>query len=191
MVDKPAIANRLREIPRLGGAALVVLSAFATGCEPTPTREWTPADHGQPSTPPADGDALRAASPEAEVSAENAEARAARALWLAACAQCHGREGRGDGPGIPPGARVPDLTLAATLEGKTDLQLASVIRDGRGMMPAFGKQVVPAGIEALVRQVRVLAAAALPAEGAGAGSTPTSAPASTPASAPTKVEGAP
>jgi cytochrome c oxidase cbb3-type subunit 3 len=92
------------------------------------------------------------------VSDSDAEARAARALWLAACASCHGREGRGDGPSPPPGARVPDLSIASTLASKSDEQLAAVIRDGRGMMPAFVKQIVPAGIDALVEHVRALSA---------------------------------
>jgi len=168
---------------RVGTAAVRAwLTVCALGCEPTPTREWTPADHGQPAAPD-ESDAI----PEEQApapTAEDSEARAARALWLAACASCHGREGRGDGPQPPPGARLPDLTLAATLAGQSDEQLAAVIQDGRGMMPAFGKQIVPAGISALVRHVRTLSAEAAPVGEAPSDPEAPSAPAPTPASAP-------
>jgi mono/diheme cytochrome c family protein len=156
-----------REIPtilRLHASALVIAALLAAGCEPTPTREWTPADHGQPTAPAAGDDARMAEAAAPEGPDEDPELRAARALWVAACASCHGRQGRGDGPSPPPGARVPDLTLASTLAGKTDAQLAAVISDGRGMMPGFGKQIVPAGIDVLVQHVRSLGAATAPAD---------------------------
>lgn len=164
----------------------VLLAASASGCEPAPTREWTPADHVHPTIQAAAEGAAIAPEEEPAATAEDAELRAARALWLAACASCHGREGRGDGPKPPPGARVPDLTLAATLAGKNDEQLAAVIQDGRGMMPAFGKQIVPAGITALVRHVRALGSDAGPVGDAPAPAA--IAPEPAPATAP--VEGA-
>jgi mono/diheme cytochrome c family protein len=40
---------------------------------------------------------------------------------------------------------------------RTDAQLAQVIREGRGLMPPFGKQVNDQGIEALVAKVRRMA----------------------------------
>lgn len=107
-------------------------------------REWRPSDH-QP--PPAD---QAGESPVAD------ETTAAAALWSTQCAGCHGLEGHGDGPQRPPIARVPDLTDPQWQASRTDEALATVIMQGRGMMPAFGPQLAPAGIAALVQHVRTL-----------------------------------
>src|SRR5262245_9908515 len=104
-------------------ASLALIAIASVGCgDPAPTREWTPADHGQPSATDAESDEGRAAPAEPGATSEEADARAARALWMAACASCHGREGRGDGAGVPPGARVPDFSAPTTLAGKSDAQ---------------------------------------------------------------------
>ena len=66
--------------------------------------------------------------------------RAAEALFNVSCASCHGRDGRGQGERRPPGAAVPDFTQAAFQAQRSDAQLGEVIRTGRGLMPAFGKQ---------------------------------------------------
>jgi mono/diheme cytochrome c family protein len=151
---------------------LITLLVFASACgAETPTREWTPEDHGYPvrndlpttqQAPPAEDD-------------EEPSVRAARALWTVSCAGCHGRGGRGDGSSKPPGAQVADLTRSEWQSSRTDAQIAQVIRDGKGMMPAFGDKIVAAGIDALVAHVRSFAA---PAE-------PPTAPAVAPAPAPT------
>ena len=135
----------------LGGAAC------AAGCSSSKAeREWTADDHGQPAQP----DPSQAAPSEPDApppTAEEAQARAIAALWKVSCASCHGPDGRGGGPGLPPGTRVPDLSDATAMAGKTDEQLAGAIRDGRGMMPPFGPQVGgDAGVNALVAYVRAL-----------------------------------
>lgn len=130
--------------------SLLLLSVFCACNEPAPKREWTPADHGQ-----TEQGALATQEPnEAAQSAEDATARAARALWIATCASCHGRDGRGDGEARPPGAQLPDFATPAFQQGRSDSQLAQVIRDGRGMMPAFGKRVNDQGIAVLVQHIR-------------------------------------
>jgi mono/diheme cytochrome c family protein len=139
---------------------LVVVFVLLAACGSEgsrPTREWTPADHQPPEGEQSD----RSGAPD-EVDADPAatEARAAAALFNAMCAQCHGMEGRGDGPGRPPVAQVPDFQAAAFQSGRTDEQLAEVIANGRGgFMPAFGARISGEGIAALVRHVRRLGGA--------------------------------
>jgi mono/diheme cytochrome c family protein len=154
----------------------MVASSFAlfvavTGCkgQPAPTREWTPADHGQPAAP----DEENVPQPSALAPGEDPEARAARALWTATCATCHGRDGRGLGEGRPPAAHLPDFTTAEWQASRTDEALGQTIVDGRSMMPPFGKQINPQGIAALVRHIRRFAPSAGPA---AAGATPAPAP---------------
>jgi len=145
--------------PRLMIAFLIATVGLACG-DAKPKREWRPEDHAQPAQPDED----RAPAPADDRPAEDPTARAARALWNTSCAGCPAREGRGGGPGLPPGAKVPDLTAQELQSSRTDEQFAAVIRDGRNMMPAFGTQLNPEGVRALVMHVRSLAApAAAPA----------------------------
>ncbi len=134
-------------------------------------REWTPSDH----QPPEGETGERGGAPdEVDVDPAVAEARAATSLFGAMCGECHGPEGRGDGPGRPPVAQVPDFTTAAWQASRTDEQLATSIAEGRGgFMPAFGDRLSPEGVQALVRHVRRLGGALPPPGGAdpsGAGS---------------------
>jgi mono/diheme cytochrome c family protein len=139
-------------------AARSCLCALLIGAcgEPPPQREWTPADHGQPENADPDRTPKEDAQP---VTSAESLARAAAALWNASCASCHGREGRGDGAARPPGAQLPDFSSAQWQSTRSDEQLAQVIRDGRGTMPGFGKQLNANGIEVLVDQVRRFVAA--------------------------------
>lgn len=86
-----------------------------------------------------------------------ANSRAAQALWDSRCATCHGAEGRGNGPGKPPVAQVPDLTAPAYATKHSDAELHAIIKQGRGMMPAFGAELTDLGIDAMVAHVRTLA----------------------------------
>jgi mono/diheme cytochrome c family protein len=131
-------------------SGLCVCATALSGCDRrvTATREWQPSDHGQPEqadpsrTPPP-------AEPE-----EGGPERAAEALFSVTCASCHGRDGRGLGEQRPPGAPIPDFTSQAFQAQRTDAQLGEVIANGRGLMPAFGKQLNDAGLAALVARVR-------------------------------------
>ncbi len=143
------------------GLALAFVPAFvlgAAGCgqEQGDARVWSPDDHQQPS---AQVDPSQGAPPEDEPqggppSAETV-AQAAAALYRASCGGCHGVDGRGNGPSLPAGIVAPDMTLAA-VQGRSDEELARVIREGRGVMPGFGSQLNDRGIEALVTHVRTL-----------------------------------
>jgi mono/diheme cytochrome c family protein len=143
---------------RLMFAFLLAVVGCACG-DSKPKREWRPEDHGQPVAPDQD----REPGVADDRPAEDPTVRAARALWNTSCAGCHARDGRGGGPGLPPGAKTPDLTAQELQSNRTDEQLAAVIRDGRNMMPAFGTQLNPEGVRALVAHVRTLAAPAQPA----------------------------
>lgn len=132
----------------------IVLAIALVACDPpAPRREWTPDDHGQPQR--VDPERVPSGAERAE-DEEDPAVRAARALWNAVCAGCHGREGRGDGPSRPPGATLADFADPAWQSARSDVEIAAVIREGRNMMPAFGEQLRGEGIEVLVAYVRSL-----------------------------------
>ena len=143
--------------PALLGSLLVALSGCGEATTPD-LEEWTPADHQQEEA--AADDVRRAAPDEVDADPATTELRAATSLFGAMCASCHGATGRGDGPGRPPVAQIPDFTDAAFQTDRTDEALGTVIRDGRGgFMPGFGDRLSPEGIAALVRHVRRLGGA--------------------------------
>lgn len=88
-----------------------------------------------------------------------------RQLYLENCAACHGKEGRGDGPGM--GAlpvKPTDHADAAAMSGHTDEYLFNMIAQG-GMgvgrspfMPAWGEQLSEEQMTALVAYIRSLSA---------------------------------
>jgi mono/diheme cytochrome c family protein len=135
-----------------------VLGALLIACDSrvAATREWRPEDHGQPAE--IDPSRVPAASTPAEAE-QGGITRAAAALWNVSCAGCHGRDGKGQGPARPPGAQLPDFTAAEYQKQRSDEQLLQVIRDGRGMMPGFGKQLNEQGMAALIAHVRAYGAA--------------------------------
>jgi mono/diheme cytochrome c family protein len=112
-------------------------------------REWQPSDHQPPPV----------VAPEGQASANeegDPEQRAAAALWDMRCATCHGAKGLGDGAGRPPGAALPDFTQPAYQASRSDAELHTTIKNGRGLMPQFGSQLSDLGIDALVKHVRSL-----------------------------------
>jgi cytochrome c553 len=131
-------------------SGLCALACALSGCERrvSPTREWRPTDHGQP----AQGDPSR--TPPPSEPEEGGTDRAADALFSVSCASCHGRDGRGLGDGRPPGATMPDFTAKEFQAQRSDAQLRELIRNGRGLMPGFGKQLNDSGLDALVARVR-------------------------------------
>jgi len=131
------------------GAGLSLLMLSACDSRVSPQREWRPEDHGQP----AQADPSRVATEQAAPEAGGVD-RAAAALWTVSCASCHGRDGRGLGEGRPPGAQMPDFTSAEYQKQRSDAELVTVIQQGRGMMPAFGKQMNEQGVRALIGHIR-------------------------------------
>lgn len=145
-------------LPSLSCTLCVVLGVLLSACDsrPAPKREWRPEDHGQP----AELDPARVPTSGTPAEAEQGGVgRAAAALWNVSCAGCHGRDGKGLGSGRPPGAQLPDFTSAEFQKQRSDEQLLQAIREGRGMMPGFGKQLNEQGLSALVAHVRAYGAA--------------------------------
>jgi mono/diheme cytochrome c family protein len=135
-------------MPRTIWVMSVVLWCAACDRRVEPQREWRPEDHGQP----AQVDPARAPAPvEPE---QGGIDRAAEALYTVSCAGCHGRDGHGQGSQRPPGAQMPDFTSRDFQAQRKDADLAASIRNGKGMMPAFAKEVNDQGIDALVAKVR-------------------------------------
>jgi cytochrome c oxidase cbb3-type subunit 3 len=141
---------RSRQRSALRVILAAVLCAGAPACDPAPgdVREWTPADHDQPS--PGQG-AQVAAKP----GAEGPDPNLIELAWQRNCFTCHGARGQGDGPQGPM-MRAPDLTDRSWQGRVTDQQIAETIRKGRNKMPAF--DLPPPVIEGLVLRIRSAAA---------------------------------
>ena len=154
------------------GIAAIVAAMGLPGCERDDRviREWRPDDHAEPGGGEPSGQAApeEAAAPgggDTARTSEEQEARAVSALFGVSCASCHGALGEGNGPSRPSGAQMVSFADARWQSARTDAQIAEVITAGRGLMPAFGTQVNPRGIAALVRHIRALGggATAVPA----------------------------
>ncbi len=77
----------------------------------------------------------------------DAELRAGAEVYARSCARCHGSAGAGGaGPAIDGGRMVERFEDPA--------ELARLIRDGRGRMPAFGATLDDDEIDAVVRYTR-------------------------------------
>jgi mono/diheme cytochrome c family protein len=78
-------------------------------------------------------------------------------LYRTNCARCHGADGRGDTP-LGHTYFSPDFTDNAWWQKHSDItgtkSLVSIITNGRGGMPGFGKKLKSADIKALVNYVR-------------------------------------
>ena len=75
------------------------------------------------------------------------------ALYVAKCATCHGKDGRG----IPNmrSKGQPDFTEAAWQKSKTDAQITEATKNGKGkLMPAFKTKMSDVEIAAVVARVR-------------------------------------
>lgn len=103
-------------------------------------------------TTPAPAPADTGAAPAGEVSLAVGEKVVAER-----CVLCHGESGKGDGPGgaaLNPKPR--DWTDHAYMSAQTDDQLYTVIHDGKGSMPAWGKTgiLTEAEIRSAILKVR-------------------------------------
>src|SRR5467141_1303763 len=69
------------------------------------------------------------------------------------CVSCHGQDGRGSTVGKS--LHTADFH-SAQVQQQSDAQLAGVVAEGRGNMPAFGTRLSKDQIDALVRYIRTL-----------------------------------
>ena len=72
------------------------------------------------------------------------------------CARCHGVDGRGD-PEVAKSIPVKDLT-SPEVQAKPTEDLERIIMGGQNQMPPFGEALSPRKIQAVVGQLRKLAA---------------------------------
>ena len=163
-----------------------ILCLLLLGCHSTPedTREWRVSDHDHTSNPRADQVEVQqgAAAPAPAQGVDEVTIVA----WSQNCSRCHGTVGRGDGP-QGPATRPRDLTDAAWQSSVTDESIAQVIRNGRGLMPAF--QLPEPTVLSLVRLVRLFDASQQ--QNRGAQQAPSQAHEAPPAAAPPAGRGAP
>jgi hypothetical protein len=72
--------------------------------------------------------------------------------WQKQCANCHGKRGKGDGPQSPM-VKARDLSVAEWQSSVTDDQIMTVIKAGKGKMPAFNfPESMLTGLVAHVRE---------------------------------------
>ena len=89
---------------------------------------------------------------------------AAKALFIDKCAQCHGEQGKGDGPEAPMYSVKPaDFTDAHMMEEMTDGEIFWKISEGRRPMPSFRKQLTEELRWQLVHYLRTFAPKPAPA----------------------------
>jgi mono/diheme cytochrome c family protein len=78
-------------------------------------------------------------------------------LYRTNCARCHGADGRGDTP-LGQTYNSPDFTDNTWWQKHADItstkSLVSIVMNGKGGMPAFGKKLKSAEIKGLVSYVR-------------------------------------
>jgi mono/diheme cytochrome c family protein len=96
-----------------------------------------------------------AATTQKKLSRKQQQLASARVLFIENCARCHGADGRGQTP-MGKVFAAKDLTDASwwKRERVSERRLAASIRDGRDQMPAFGKKLSKAEINALVALVK-------------------------------------
>ena len=96
--------------------------------------------------------------------ADSARAAEAEQLFKFYCAQCHGLEGKGDGPNV--GKEFPvdprNFTNAEEMEKLSDADIKNVVLDGgpsaskSPMMPPWSKTLTDEDVDALVKYLRKL-----------------------------------
>ena len=79
---------------------------------------------------------------------------AGEALYKTKCAVCHGPDGKGE-TAIGKANKIRDLS-SAEVQKQTDDQLAGIIGNGKGKMPAYGKSLKADQIKDLVAFLRTL-----------------------------------
>ena len=97
------------------------------------------------------GAACSRSSPAAERTAVDASA-----LFAQACAKCHAADGTGGLPMAVNGPRPADLTTVEWQRSRSDAEVISAIRNGRGAMPPFQDVLSSQQVDALAAYVRTL-----------------------------------
>ena len=77
----------------------------------------------------------------------------AASIYKTNCVSCHGQDGRGSAVGKS--LHVADFH-SVQVQQQSEAQLADVVAQGRGNMPAFGTRFSKEQIDALVKYIRIL-----------------------------------
>jgi mono/diheme cytochrome c family protein len=97
----------------------------------------------------------------AGVTASRVSADDGKAIYEKNCVACHGASGKGDGPAGKM-LKPPPGDLATALKGKSDADIAKVIKEGgkavgkSATMPAYGTKLTDDQIKGLVDYVKGL-----------------------------------
>ncbi len=73
--------------------------------------------------------------------------------FKAKCAVCHGNGGKGDSPA---GRSLGAADLTKVAPNKSAEELKTMIQNGKGKMPAYGKSLKPQEIDAMVAYIKSL-----------------------------------
>jgi cytochrome c6 len=74
-----------------------------------------------------------------------------RAIYMKNCARCHGSDGKGESE-LGKSLDTPNLTQERPSSGRT----ISIVKNGDGSMPAFGKKLTAKQITAVANYVKTL-----------------------------------
>lgn len=137
---------------------LVVLAlalALAAGCGGGATSDTSQSSQAPAAEAPPPAADAPAPPPDAAVAAD-----VGARVYTQRCVLCHGAGGAGDGPasaGLNPKPR--NLRDASYMSTRTDEQLLEIIRNGKGAMPAWGKNntLTEEEIQAVLRHIRSFA----------------------------------
>jgi mono/diheme cytochrome c family protein len=80
---------------------------------------------------------------------------AGAALYKTKCAACHGADGKGD-TAAGKANKIRDLG-STEVQAQSDADLTTIITNGKGKMPAYGKSLKPDQVKDLVAYIRTLA----------------------------------
>jgi mono/diheme cytochrome c family protein len=90
-----------------------------------------------------------------------ANLRRGQKVYNNSCYVCHGAEGLGDGPVVPP-FPIPKSLLSDNMRNWKDGHLFHVITKGQGIMPSYAQQVPVNDRWAVIHYIRVLQRASNP-----------------------------
>ncbi len=98
---------------------------------------------------------MKTAEPAPAIAPKGTKApKSGQQIYVAKCSACHSSDGSGTGT-IGKSMRIPSLT-SMQVQGQSDEDLASVISNGVGKMPAYQKKYSPDQIQLLVAYIREL-----------------------------------